>query len=91
MQVLRAIASGITDARTLSNKVTKKIIRRDEAKKALTNCLGKQHIFVIQDLLEQYDHINEKITRVENELFDITEPYRHLIIELKKSQYSAIP
>jgi len=84
LQVLRAIASGITDAQTLANKVTTKIKRRDEAKKALTNCLNKQHIFVIQELLEQYDHINEKITRVENELFDISKPYRHLIEELKK-------
>ena len=84
LQVLRAIASGITDAHTLSNKVTTKLKRRDEARKALTNCFNRQHIFVVQELLEQYDHLQAKITRVENELFDISKPYHHLIEELKK-------
>ena len=83
LQVLRAIASGITDAHTLSNKVTTKLKRRDEARKALTNCLNKQHIFVIQELLEQYDQIQAKITRVDNELFDISRPYHDLIDDLK--------
>ena len=84
LQVLRAIALGITDAHILSNKITTKLKRRDEALKALTNCLNKQHIFVIQELLEQYDQLQSKITRVENELFDISKPYHHLIDELKK-------
>jgi transposase len=38
LQVLRTIAEGCTDASVLSSKVTTKIKRKEEARKALTNC-----------------------------------------------------
>lgn len=84
LQVLRLIADGVTDARRLASAVTTRIKRKDEARKSLTNCFTKEHCFLIKELMDQYDHLEEKILRIDNELFEKTKPYRHLIEELKK-------
>lgn len=82
--VLREIAKGTTDAGLLARKVTTRIKRRDEARKALTNCLTRHHIFLINELMEQYDHMQAKVIKVENELFDLSKPFHHLIDKLKE-------
>ncbi len=84
LQVLEAIADGLTDAGYLASKVTTKIKRKEEAKKALTNCLTREHCFLIQELMMQYKHIEERITQVESELTEKVFPYRHLIDKLKE-------
>lgn len=84
IDILREIAKGQTDPAQLARKVTTRIKRRDEAKKALTNCLTKQHVYLIRQLMDQYDHIESQIQGVDNELFDLSKPFHHLVNELKK-------
>lgn len=84
LQVLRLLADGVTDASRLSLAVTTKIKRKEEARKSLTNCFNKQHCFLIKELMDQYDHITQKIDNVVNELFDLVMPYRHLVDKLKE-------
>lgn len=82
LQVLRLIADGVIDADRLSLAVTTKIKRKEEARKSLTNCFTKEHIFLINELMSQYDHLTEKIKRVDSELFDLALPYKHLVEKL---------
>lgn len=84
LQVLRAIADGLTDASYLASKVTTKIKRITEVKKALTNCLTTEHCFLIKELMCQYDHLEERRFGVEKELAEKILPYRHLIDKLKE-------
>lgn len=84
LQVVRAIADGVTDAGQLSSKVTTKIKRKEEIRKALTNCLTTEHIFLIEQLLGQYDDIEARRLNVDNELQDRVQPYRHLVDKLKE-------
>ena len=84
LQVLDQIADGVTDAGTLASFVTTKIKRKEESRKALTNCLTKEHVFVIKRLMTQFYEIKAHIREVENELFDKVAPYRHLIDKLKE-------
>ena len=84
LNVLRALADGETDASLLALKITTKIKRKEEARKALTNCFTVEHCFLIKELMSQYDHLEERIKDVENELFERAEPYRHLIEKLKE-------
>jgi transposase len=80
--ILKLIAAGVTDASQLVLAVTTKIERKDEARKALTNCLNKDHIFVIKELMEQYYYLGNRILEVEKELAEKARPYAHLIEKL---------
>jgi transposase len=82
LQVLRTIAEDCTDASVLSSKVTTKIKRKEEARKALTNCLTTEHIFLIQELMEQFDHLEARIKNAESELRDKIEPYKDIVAAL---------
>jgi transposase len=82
LQVLRLIASGITDAGRLTAAVTTKLKRKEEARKALTNCLTKQHCFVVRELMGQYDDLKERIRKTEAELSELALPYHHLVEKL---------
>ena len=84
LQVLDLIADGVTDAGSLSLKVTTKIKRKEEARKALTNCLTVEHCFVIKRLMTQFYEIKAHMREIENQLFDKVAPYRHLIDKLKE-------
>lgn len=84
LQVLNLLAEGETDAGTLAEQITTKVKRRSEARKALTNCFNKQHTFLIQELMDQYHYLTKRITDAENQLFDLSRPYAHLIEQLKK-------
>jgi len=82
LDILDLIADGVTNAKTLTSKVTTKIKRKEEAEKALTNCLTTVHCFVIKELMDQYHHLEAKILAVENELAEKAKPYAHLIEKL---------
>lgn len=82
VDVLTLIAEGVTDAGLLSLKVTTKIKRKDEVKKALTNCLNRDHCFVIKELMDQYHYLKKKISEVEKELAEKAKPYSHLLEKL---------
>lgn len=84
LQVLNLIAEGCTDASLLGAKVTTKIKRKEDVRKALTNCLTTQHCFLIQELMDQYYHLKRKLSEVENSLRDLVEPYAHLVEKLKE-------
>ncbi len=77
LQVLNLLARGVTDASHLASAITTKIKRREEARKALTNCFTKQHTYVIKELMEQYHFLSQKILDAEKEIFELAKPYRH--------------
>lgn len=82
MQILDLISDGVTNAQTLAASVTTKIKRKDEAQKALTNCLTTEHIIVLKDLLGQYRDLKSRILGIENEMTEKMLPYAHLIEKL---------
>ena len=84
MTILDLIADGVTNAQTLAASVTTKIKRKEDAKKALTNCLTSELIFVLKELLKQFRSIQAQILEVENELTERMLPYAHLVEELDK-------
>ena len=67
LQVLDALANGETNAEKLATLVTTKIKRKEEARKALTNCFNKQHIYLIRELMDQFHYLSKKIVATENE------------------------
>jgi hypothetical protein len=82
LEVLDLIADGTTNAKVLASKVTTKIKRKEEAEKALTNTLTTEHIFVIKMLMEQFYFLEDKIRSLDNELFEKSRPYAHLVEKL---------
>ena len=84
LNVLRLLAKGVTDAPTLSSAVTSNIRRKDKAAKALRNCLTKEHIFMIGELMSQYDDLEKRIAKTDERLSELAQPYRYLLDKLKK-------
>ena len=83
IKILDLIADGVTNAQTLAATISTKIKRRDEAEKALTNCLTTDHCFTIRLLMRQFRDIQALILEFDNELVEKTKPYAHLIEELR--------
>lgn len=84
IRILDLIADGVTNAQTLAGSVTTKIKRKDEAQKALTNCLTKEHCFIVRVLMRQFRDIQALILEIDNELAEKMRPFAHLIEELRK-------
>lgn len=84
IKVLDLIADGVTNAQTLAQAVTTKIKRKEEAVKALTNCLTTEHCFSVRLLMRQYRDIQALILEIDNELAEKMKPYAHLLEELRK-------
>jgi len=84
IQVVELIAKGVTDAQRLADQIYTNLKRRDEAKKALTNYLTKEHCYLVNSLYSQYKFLTQEILNLESELKLKTEKYSHLIEELKK-------
>lgn len=84
LRVLRMLADGVTRADTLASQVTTNIKRKGEVKKSLSNCFSSNHIFLIKELLEQYDALNARVLEVDRQLARDMTPYTHLIDELRK-------
>ena len=84
VEILDLISEGVTNAQTLAGSITTKIKNKEDATKALTNCLTTVHCFVIKELMQQYRDIKARILEVENELTEKMKPYAHLIEDLKK-------
>jgi transposase len=59
VKILDLIVDGVTDAQTLASSVKTKIKRKEDAKKALTNCLTTEHIFVLGELMSQYRYLKQ--------------------------------
>ena len=84
MRILRLLANGVTDANELALAVTTRIKRKDEARKSLTNCFTSEHVFLIRNLMEQYDHLEKQISDMDGKLSNLLESYRHLLDQLKE-------
>lgn len=84
LQILNELAKGQTDAKILAARMTTKVKRRSEARKALTNCFNRQHSYLIHELMDQFHYLTRKILAAENELFELARPYHHLVDKLKE-------
>ena len=84
IEILDLIADGVTNARTLAASIRTRIRRKEEAEKALTNCLTNEHIFVIKELMAQFRELERRQLEVENLMTEKALPYAHLIEELDK-------
>lgn len=84
VKILDLIADGVTNAQTLAASVTTKIKRKEDAEKALTNCLLKQHVYLIGELMSQYYYLQDRIRNVENQLTEQMLPYANLVKDLDK-------
>lgn len=84
LNVLRLLASGTTRADVLADSVTTNIKRKGEIKKSLTNCFTSNHIFLIKELMQQYDDLKARVLEVDRQLSVDMTPYAHLIDELRK-------
>jgi transposase len=82
LAILAEIAKGITHPEVLVAVVTTKVKRMEDVKKAMTNCLTKEHCFVIRELMEQFYFLRERINATEQELFARIQPYKHLVEKL---------
>lgn len=82
LKILALISDGVTRADTLTAAATTKIKRMEDIKKSLTNCLTKEHCFVIGELMTQYRDIKARIKAAEDELKDKIAPYAHLVEKL---------
>ena len=82
IDILRLIADGVTNARTLASAVTTKIKRKEDVEKALTNTFTKEHIYVVHELMTQFYFLSKKISEVESELAELAKPYAHLVEKL---------
>jgi transposase len=82
--IIDLIADGVTDAQTLASSVKTKIRKKEDAKKALTNCLTTEHIFVLGELMVQYRDLKKRILETENQLTEKILPYADLVEELDK-------
>lgn len=83
LNILRLLAKGVTDASALSKAVTTNIRRKDDVEKALWNCLNQQHIFMIDELMSQYDDLQKRITKMDEKISELVYPYRHFVDQLK--------
>jgi transposase len=81
-QVLELISKDYIHPDILVTAVTTKIKRLEDAKKALTNCLTREHCFVVGQLMKQLGDIENRIKDVDSELFDRVQPYAHLVEKL---------
>ncbi len=82
--IIKAIADGETDANKLANFVTTNIKRKEDIKKALTNCLKERHCFLIGELLTQYMYLKELLNRIDKKINNKMKKHSKLIDKLVK-------
>jgi len=82
LAMLAEISKGYTNPDVLTAVVTTKLKRMEDVRKAMTNCLTKEHCFVISELMDQYHYLRARIDGAEQELFQRVQPYKHLVEKL---------
>jgi len=80
--ILRAIAEGETNPDVLVLKLTTKIKRKEDLRKALTNKLSKNHCFLIKQLLAQMTNLESHIEDAQTEIDRRFERYASLVKRL---------
>jgi transposase len=81
-EILQAIANGETNPDVLVTKLTTKIKRKEDLRKALTNRLSKNHCFLIKQLLTQLSNLQSNIDEAQKEIDSRFEKYASLIERL---------
>ena len=82
LAILRKIAEGITNKHLLAKEVTTKIKRKEDIPRALSNTLTRYQVFLIKQLLTQFDGLQDLVTEVEAELKEKTQAHQELIEKL---------
>lgn len=72
MAVLDSLSEGKVDIATLMSRVyavgIQRLKRKEEMRKALTNCLREDHCFLIKQLMHQYIDLQQRLVELDNEL-----------------------
>ena len=83
LQVVRAIASGITDANKLCNLVQTNVkTSQEDLRKSLSNCLTQTHCFDLAEHLRQYDALQECLEKLNIQIEARMQKYTELIERL---------
>ncbi len=86
MAVLDSISNGITDTDSLMKRVYEvgidRLKRKEEMRKALTNCLREDHCFLIKQLMRQYADLNLILAESDKELDERLTKHSDLIERL---------
>lgn len=84
ISVLRLIANGVKDAEKLRSAIKTNIKKKEDLKKALTNCLTSQHCFLVNELMRQHDYLLKSIQSIDNQIVEKVHPYVEIIDRLKE-------
>jgi len=86
MAVLDSISQGVVDTDSLMKRVYEvgidRLKRKEEMRKALTNCLREDHCFLVKQLMQQYTDLNLRLAESDRELDRRLERYSDLIERL---------
>jgi len=82
-EVIEAIIRGVSAPHLLAHHVRTNVKRKEDAQKALNNCLRQDHVFLIKELYQQFNDIKTRLETVEREL-EITyfKNHQHIIKKL---------
>lgn len=84
--VLDSIANGQIDTATLMSRVYEvgitRLKKKEDMRKALSNCLREDHCFLIKQLMLQYTDLNQRLTDLDGELDSRLKKYADLIARL---------
>lgn len=84
LTILDCLAQNKTDTATLFEKACEvtsfeKLKRKDEVKKALSNCLRAEHCFLIKQLLQQYRGLKRYTDEVDAQMEEKLKPYQEYL------------
>ena len=80
MSMLRALAQGESDPTRLAAMARKQLKRKiPQLQLALDGCLLPHHRFLLTEMLEDLDHLGDKITRLEAEIQNQMLPYQQTL------------
>ncbi len=83
LQVVRAIAEGITNAEQLAALVHTNVkTSKEDLRKSLSNCLTETHCFDLAEHLRQYDALQECLEKLNSEIEKRMQIYAELIERL---------
>ena len=86
MAVLDSLSQGITDTESLLRRAQeagiKRLKRKDEMRKALTNCFREDHCFLIRELMLQYTDLIQRLNQATEELTQRFKKHSDLIERL---------
>jgi len=79
---LKAISEGKTNEKHLASLVTTNIKNKGDLEKGLKNTLKANHVFIIKQLLKQYEYINELIEETSEEIAKKIAKFENILVRL---------